>query len=409
MSGGPASRPGAWRWGVCLLLLAATTINYMDRMTLATTAVRVKAEFALSNEDYGGVEQWFSWAFAAGSLLFGLLADKVNLRFLYPALLLGWSCMGFACGRVRSYEGLLACRALLGLFEAGHWPCALKTIQRILEPKDRALGNGLLQSGASIGAVLTPWIVQAFLDRGLGWRLPFQVVGAAGAGWAVFWLLSVRSQDLAAGPESRDGGGLLGIVLSRRFLALVIMISLINATWQVLRAWLTLFLQEGRGYSEGFANRFTSAYFIATDLGVLTAGYLSLRLARRGMSIHGSRVAVFFGMSLLALLTLASALLPKGALLLASLLGVGFGTLGVFASYYSFAQEVPARHVGKVNGLLGVSGWVVTGGIQHLFGKTVDHLHTYDVGVALAGCAPLMAIILFVLLWTRDPVERRLA
>ena len=409
MSADTPLRSRSWRWGICILLLAATMINYMDRMTLANTAVRVKAEFVLNNEQYGRIEKGFSWAFAGGSLLFGLLADKVNVRFLYPGVLLLWSAMGFATGLVRNYEGLLLCRTLLGLFEAGHWPCALKTVQRILEPKDRAMGNGLLQSGASIGAVITPWVVQGFLDHGFGWRISFQAVGAAGSVWAIFWLLAIRSEDLAASPAKSGEGGFWEAVLSRRFLALVIMISLINTSWQVLRAWLVLFLHEGRGYEEGSANRFTSAYYIATDLGVLTAGFIALRLARRGMSVHSSRVAVFVGMALLAMLSIAASVLPKGLPLLGSLLVVGFGVLGVFPCYYSFAQEVPERHVGKMNGLLGVSGWIVTGQIQELFGKTVDRLHSYDLGVAIAGCAPLVAIILFVLLWKRDPVERRLA
>jgi ACS family hexuronate transporter-like MFS transporter len=406
-----ASRSRSWRWGVCILLLLATTINYMDRMTLANTALRVKAEFSLSNQQYGTIEKGFSWAFAGGSLLFGILADRINVRFLYPAALLLWSAMGFASGLVRSYEGLLVCRTLLGLFEAGHWPCALKTVQRILEPRERAMGNGLLQSGASLGAVVTPWVVQAFLDRGLGWRLPFQVVGVVGSAWAILWLISMRTSDLAMRPEAAGEksalDALLEAVLSRRFLALVIMISLINASWQVLRAWLVLFLHEGRRYDEGFANRFTSAYYIATDLGVLTSGFIALRLARRGMAVHSSRVAVFFGMATLAMTTIAASLLPAGPLLLGSLLVVGFGVLGVFPCYYSFAQEMPERHVGKINGLLGVCGWITTGYLQELFGKTVDRLHSYDLGVALAGCTPLLAIVVFVILWKRDPVERR--
>ena len=407
-----AVRSKRWRWGVCLLLLLATTINYMDRVTLSNTARRVKEEFQLNSRQYGQIEEGFSYAFAGGSLLFGILADKVNVRFLYPAVLVLWSIMGFAGGLVKSFEGMLLCRTLLGLFEAGHWPCALKTVHRILEPKERAMGNGLLQSGASIGAVITPLIIQEFLDRGLGWRMPFQIVGAVGALWAVFWLLSIRSSDLAApaaAPEQSPWREVLEVVFSRRFLALLIMISLINGTWQILRAWLPLFLQEGRGYGEGAANRFTSAYYIATDLGVLTTGFIALRLVRRGMSVHGSRVAVYVGMSLLALFTVAAAFLPKGLPFLASLLIVGFGALGVFPCYYSFAQEVPARHVGKVNGLLAACAWFVTGRIQTLFGAIADHRKSYDLGVALAGFAPLLAIILFVVLWKRDPVERRVS
>src|SRR5207248_2083933 len=50
------ARSKNWRWGVCILLLLATTINYMDRLTLANTARRVKAEFELSNQQYGTIE-----------------------------------------------------------------------------------------------------------------------------------------------------------------------------------------------------------------------------------------------------------------------------------------------------------------------------------------------------------------
>jgi len=409
MTDTPSTRSKAWRWGICLLLLLATTINYMDRVTLANAARRIKADFSLNNEQYGRIEEGFSYAFAAGSLLFGFLADRVNIRFLYPAVLLLWSTMGFASGLVKDAEGLWWCRTLLGLFEAGHWPCALKTVHRILEPKERAMGNGLLQSGASIGAIVTPLFVQEFLDRGLGWRLPFQVVGLAGSLWAIFWVVSIKTADLAApAGEGSSSRGILDLVLSRRFLALLVMISLINSTWQLLRAWMPLFLQEGRGYAEGFANRFTSPYYIATDLGVLTTGFVALRLVRKGMTVHTSRVAVFTAMSSLAMLTIVASFLPRGLPLLVTLLLVGFGALGVFPCYYSFAQEMPGQHVGKINGLLAAGGWIVTGRIQRLFGEMIDERHSYDLGVAVAGCAPILALVVFLGLWTRDPVERKL-
>ncbi|HLY76205.1 MAG TPA: MFS transporter [Planctomycetota bacterium] len=413
MSDAQPARSKAWRWGVCLLLLAATSINYMDRVTLATAAGRIKAEFGLTHEQYGQVEGGFSYAFAVGSLVFGVLADRINVRNLYPVVLLLWSVAGFASGLSGSYPELLICRTLLGLFEAGHWPCALKTIHRILEPRDRALGNGLLQGGASIGAILTPMLLQASFDLGKGWRLPFQMLGLAGLGWILFWHLTIRSSDLAAPPAAgsgkTSGREFLDAVLSRRFGALLIMISLINSTWQLLRAWLPLFLQEGRAYQEAEANWFTSAYYGATDAGVLTAGFVALRLVRAGKSIHTSRVLVFAGMSALAMLTLLAGNLPKGLPLLGILLLVGFGALGVFPCYYSFAQEMPAAHIGKINGILATCGWLVTGRIQELFGSMVDRRQSYDLGVAIAGCAPSLALVLFLVLWTRDPVERRIS
>ena len=71
----------------------------------------------------------------------------------------------------------------LGFFDAANWSCALKTTQAILRPEERTLGNGILQSGAAVGAVLTPLLVLGFLYWGIysGWRPAFwSVVRGAG-------------------------------------------------------------------------------------------------------------------------------------------------------------------------------------------------------------------------------------
>src|SRR5438046_5078466 len=95
MSAASASRLSAWKWWVCGLLLLATTFNYMDRQTLANAAVRIVNEFHLSKEQFGIVERDFGRAFALGSLLFGFIADRVSVRWLYPGVLFAWSLMGF--------------------------------------------------------------------------------------------------------------------------------------------------------------------------------------------------------------------------------------------------------------------------------------------------------------------------
>lgn len=409
----------SWRWYVCGLLLLATTINYMDRQTLSATAKRVKTEFQLSAEQYGDIETGFSLAFAAGSVLFGVLADRISVRLLYPFVLLAWSLAGLLTGLSESYQGLLLCRTLLGLFEAGHWPCALKTVQRLLESKERPLGNSILQSGSSIGAIITPIVVQLMLDAGYSWRFPFIVVGCVGAVWAALWLTAVRKGDLAPRPEPAAAesatreGRFRDVVFTPRFVSLMVMVACINSSWQLLRGWLPLFLQEGRGYSEAHANYFSSAYYVATDLGVLTAGFVALRLPRMGMSVHAARCWVFLGGSLLALLTTVAATLPKGPALLAVLMLVGFGLLGVFPCYYAFVQELTVRHQGKLAGVLGVCAWVSAAVVQKSFGRHIDATRSYDLGIALAGCAPLVSIVLLLVLWNRgapaQAAERKVA
>ena len=149
-------------WAICGLLLLATMLMYMDRQALAQQKTEILGSLQLSNEDYGRLEKGFGLAFAVGGIVTGVIADRISPRWLYPAVLLGWSAVGFATGWVTSYNELLVCRVLLGFFEAGHWPCALVTAQRLLARSNRPLGNSILQSGASLGAIATPVVVLLF-------------------------------------------------------------------------------------------------------------------------------------------------------------------------------------------------------------------------------------------------------
>ena len=150
---------------MCGLLLLATMINYMDRLTLNLMASRIKVAFDLDNRDYGQLESAFGSAFALGAIVMGFLADRWNVRWLYPAAVLLWSLAGFATGLVDGFAALLICRFLLGLSEAGNWPFASRTTQHILTSEERTLGNSILQSGAAVGAILTPLLVMALLQR----------------------------------------------------------------------------------------------------------------------------------------------------------------------------------------------------------------------------------------------------
>jgi len=392
-------RSAAWRWWVCGLLLLASTINYMDRQTLANAAVRISKQLGLNQAQYGGLELGFGWAFAVGSVVFGIVADRWSIRWVYPSLVTMWSATGFATGFVESYEGLATCRVLLGFFEAGHWPCAVKTTQRLLDPSDRSLGNSVLQSGTSIGAILTPLVMRAIMTEEIGtWRIAFQVVGAAGMLWVVAWLLMVRKGDLRPLPRKPGGASIWSVLSSRRMVAILLIIACINTGWQLLRAWLPKFLQEGRGYSEAMALYFNSAFFVATDVGCLGAGALAWWLCRRGFTVHRSRTLVFLACSILSALTILAALLPQGWALLATLLVVGAGALGVFPIYHALTQDLSPDHQGKVSGAGGVAGFALSPA-HAAFGGLIDRSGSFDLGIAFAGCLPLLACVVLWLMW----------
>ncbi|MEY4202263.1 MAG: Hexuronate transporter [Verrucomicrobiota bacterium] len=384
---------------------------YMDRQTLPNVATRVTTEFKLKQEQYGDVEMYFGYAFAVGAFLWGCVADRWSVRWLYPALVLGWSAMGFFTGLVKDYEGLLICRTLLGFFEAGHWPCALKTTQRLLAREERTMGNSVLQSGASIGAIITPLVMSLMLagrtEPGV-WRQPFLVIGAIGLLWVVGWFALLKERDFTGtSPESEKSSSQLtpseapfvSVFADRRFWALVVVVAAINVCWQIVRAWLPKFLIEGKGYPEADALRFNSLYYIATDIGCLAAGAAALWLVKRGWDVHRSRATVFGVCALMTSLTALAAVLPRGWALLGVLLVVAAASLGLFPCYYSFSQELSTKHQGKVTGILGTVAWATSSPCQKFFGRLADQTGSFNEGIALAGLTPLIGYVALMLLW----------
>lgn len=421
------SKAAAWKWSVCATLLLATMINYMDRQTLNQMAKTIKAVHAeYDNRLYARLETGFGLAFAFGAVFSGLVVDRVGVRLWYPIMVLLWSAAGFATGFVQNYEQLFVCRVLLGFFEAANWPCALYTTQKILLPQQRTMGNGILQSGAAVGAIITPMIVAPFLpdvDESLMytpifgqvinwtspflggniWRYPFAIVGAIGALWVFLWLALIRPGSIthpSPQPKGTAGASIWEVYADRRFWLLGFVVVAINATWHFFRVWLPLLMQEQHQYSAKFTAWFTSAYYIATDIGSLTAGAVTLWLVRRGLSIHSSRMSTYFLFAAMTLLTFAAAALPRGWMLLFVLLAIGFGSLGVFPTYYSFTQELSSQHQGKVTGSLSFICWIAMAGLREFEGWATKSLG-YNACIAIAGIPPLLGFV--VLLFWKAP------
>jgi len=191
------------------------------------------------------------------------------------------------------------------------------------------------------------------------------------------------------------------IIFSRRMLIVLVVITCINTTWQILRAWLPKILQEGRGYSEAQALYFNSGWFAATDVGCLGAGALAVWLAKRHLSVHAARVSVFAACGVLCVTCVLVPWLGKGWPLLFVFCLAGAGALGVFPIYHAFTQDISGEHQGKITGLAGVVTWIVAGQMQKLFGMLADRTGSFDLGVALAGFLPVLAVVPLWLFWNR--------
>jgi ACS family hexuronate transporter-like MFS transporter len=436
-------RSPTWKWLVCGLLFLATMIMYMDRQTLAFTVPRIMEELHLTVAHYGKVEKGFGIAFAVGALGIGFLADRVSIRWLYPLVLVGWSLAGIATAygesignyllellpwlidpntpteerpALAAYWGIMVCRIVLGFFEAGHWPCALITTQRLLSREDRSLGNSLLQSGASVGAIVTPGVVWLLLTPEPGsWRSPFVIVGIAGMLWVLPWLGVMRSAgELAPGhaadSETAERIGLLTslreLLTTDRLRMLAILLAVvipINITWQYFRAWMPLLLRKEHGVSETHTFWFGMAFYLVADAGCITVGAAVKLLTLRGWTTHSARVATFFACSALTSLSVAAAYLPQRSpgIALPLLLFISFGALGMFPTFYALTQDVSKRHQGLVTGILGFSAWIVISYVHEWVGSRIQETKSYADGLFWAGLVPLAACAAL-LFWRRE-------
>ena len=355
----PAETPvSPWRWWVCLLLMLATIINYMDRIALNQMALRIKFYFGMNDTQYSLLESAFSFAFAMGAIITGFIVDKASVRWVYPLMVLGWSVAGVLTGFANGFWMLLGCRFALGLFEAGNWPCGIRTTRAVLRPAERTLGNSIFQSGTALGAVLTPLLVLVLLrsaDPGEPqrnaimsvtggtyaavsgaptdtWKYPFRVIGSLGVVWIVLWFATVPRAMLRASTsnEANAGDGISlfrDVVRDMRFWVLLTLAIGINITWHGYRVWLPLYLQKQRGFSEAEMSRFTTLYYLVADIGSWTIGGLTLLMCRSGVGIHRSRTLALGLCALLTTVTLAVPFLPNGGPLEVGLLVVAFARL----------------------------------------------------------------------------------
>ncbi len=392
---------------ICGFLLLASAINYLDRQTLASASARIKTEFGLLNEQYGDIEAAFGYGFVIGSIVFGFLADVISVRWLYPVVLISWSAVTAATAMATGYQDLLWLRLCLGVFEAGHWPCGVRVVRALTKARGRTMGNGVLQSGTSIGAVFAPLIMLSLLTDEVGsWRPAFAIVGGIGLIWVAGWFSVVRASDFPPAESQRTSTS-WRVLLQRRMLIVLVVVCLINAAWQVFRAWLHLFLQEGRGYTEQHTLLFNSAWFAATDIGCLGVGIVVLWLCSKGITVTRARQIMFSVCAVLCLTLVALPLLPKGWLLLMILLISGAGALGVFPLYHAFTQEISGKHQGKITGIAGVTAWFLVPPTQKLFGRLVDTTGSYDYGLAAAACLPAVAAIILWVFWGVDADEKQ--
>src|SRR5215212_1577901 len=287
-----------YRWTICALLFAATTINYIDRQVLGILAPTLQGELGWTESQYGDIVSWFSFAYAFGFLGMGRLLDRFGVRRGFSFAIVAWSLAAMAHAWARTAGAFSLARGALGLGESGNFPAAIKTTAEWFPRRERAFATGIFNAGSNVGAVVAPMLVP-FITLRWGWRWAFIATGAFGFVWLLAWLAFYRSPEkhprvsraelayIRSDPaEATEHVPWLSLLRYRQTWAFFLAKGLTDPIWWFYLYWLPKFLDANWGVKlAGVAAPLIVIYAVA-DVGSVGGGWFSSALIKRGWTVN---------------------------------------------------------------------------------------------------------------------------
>jgi len=411
---------GRFRWTVCALLFAATTINYIDRQVLGILAPHLQKIIGWSESQYGYIVTAFQAAYAVGIALFGRFIDKFGTRIGYAVALVIWSFAAMAHAAARSVVGFGAARFALGLGESGNFPTAIKTVAEWFPRRERALATGIFNAGSNVGAVIAPAVVPWLMVK-FGWPAAFIATGAIGFTWLIFWFALYEVPERKKGLRPAELAHILSDPVEpapdkiswRRLLrykqtwAIVLGKFLTDPVWWFYIYWLPKFLHSKFGLSLTALGPPLIVVYLFADVGSVGGGWMSSAFLKKGRSVNRSRKSVML-ISALAVVPIVTATGASGLWTAVLLIGLAAAAHPAWsANIFTFASDMfPKQAVGSVTGLGGMAGAV--GGIlfSAAAGNILEWTGSYYALFIYAGSAYLVALgIIHVLAPRLKPVK----
>jgi ACS family hexuronate transporter-like MFS transporter len=406
----PLARAGQIRWLICALLFAATTINYVDRQSLATLKSTLQDKLHFDEASYG----WMNFAFTAGYAVMyvfaGRFIDWMGTRRGLAWAVVVWSLACMSHALVQGAVGFAVARFVLAMGEAANFPAAIKTTAQWFPKKERALATGLFNSGSNIGLMITPAI--AYMALHLGWQSAFIAVGLLGLLWLAWWLAVYQApekyprltkQELAYIQQDRDAGSaemrnVHWTVLLRQRQAWPFLIGkfLTDPVWWFFLAWMPSYLKDERHMSVLSGATALLIPYTAAAFGSILGGYISSACIKRGLSVAAGRY-VAMGLCAIGMPVSIYAGFASHAWVSITLISVAMAChQGWSANLFTTATDMfPSAVAGSVTGLGGTAGAIGGMLMNLLAGAVIQYTHHYGALFIWAGCMHPISLILY--------------
>ncbi|HTH82527.1 MAG TPA: MFS transporter [Mucilaginibacter sp.] len=412
-----------YRWFVAALLLAATTINYLDRQIIGLLKPMLEKQFHWSETDFSHIVMAFTAAYAIGLISFGWVIDKVGTKIGYSVSIAFWGLMGMLHALARSVFGFSLARVGLGLGEAGNYPAAMKTVAEWFPKKERALATGIFNAGTSFGVVLAlaivPWILTHY-----NWQYVFWITGSFGFVWLILWwlfydipskqkrLTTAEHELITSGQEAANQvEGDVPVSWLRLFTfpqtwAYVVGKGLLDPIYWFFLFWLPSYFVATFNLDLRKPCPELMIIYAATTVGSIGGGYISSLLIKRGWPTIKARKAalLIFAIIELSVITVQFATTPWVAVALLSL-AVAVHQACATNIFTLSSDMFPKQAVSSVVGIGGMAGAV--GGILFpiLIGWLLDSYKAagnlaggYNILFTICGCTYLIALAIIHLL-----------
>ena len=335
------------RWWIIGLVALATVINYIDRSALAIMWTSIEGDLGLNKDDYALISIMFTIAYAISQTASGKLYDWVGTRVGFVISIIVWSMSIAFHGLARGLASFSVLRFTLGLGEAGNWPGATKSNAEWFPIKERAFAQGIFNSGASMGAVISaPFI--ALLYSLIGWKLTFVVLGIFGLLWIIPWLYINRKlphehpwitdeekeyielgqmEDPSQIITDERVPGWIELLSYKQSWSVLISRLFLDPIWWLFVFWLPIYLADQFGFDIKQIGLFAWVPYVGAAIGSLFGGWLAGRLINKGWSVNKARkwTIALGGLIMLPTLLLTSiASTPLLAVLLIACILFGF-------------------------------------------------------------------------------------
>lgn len=138
-----------YSWVVVALLWLVALLNYMDRQMLSTmkSAMMIDIAELQKAEHFGNLMAIFLIIYGFMSPLAGIIADRVNRKWLIVGSLFVWSGVTYGMGMAHTFDQIYWLRAIMGFSEALYIPAALSLIADYHTGKTRSLAIGIHMTG----------------------------------------------------------------------------------------------------------------------------------------------------------------------------------------------------------------------------------------------------------------------